>query len=309
MRVPAVVGEDNCIRDCTPIRGHWPCRRRRCISDLYQVDPPPAPDRPVTDYTHLLIETSSAGVRTIVLNRPDRLNAVNPQLAEEFPLAMRDAAADDAVRVVVITGSGRGFCAGLDLGAPTPIDVGTRASILDPYHWVGRWVLSIVSCEKPVIAAINGPAAGAGFGLALACDLRLVHADAKCTAGYVRRGLSPDAGVSWMLPRLVGHARAMDIVFTGRDVDATEAERIGLATAVFPAELFARKVAVYAALLAAGPPVALALTKRLMMESASASLEAQLREELVHIKTCFGTADVREAITAFRDKRVPVFGG
>jgi 2-(1,2-epoxy-1,2-dihydrophenyl)acetyl-CoA isomerase len=263
----------------------------------------------VTDFVHLLIDTSADGVRTIVLNRPDRLNAVNPVLAEELPVAMAAAAADDAVRVVVITGAGRGFCAGLDLAEPVPIDTGTRPSKIDPYYWVGRWVMSIVGCEKPVIAAINGPAAGAGFGLALACDLRLVQADAKCTAGYVRRGLSPDAGVSWMLPRLIGHARAMDIVLTGRDIAADEAERIGLASAVYAAEQFAEAVRVYASQLAAGPPLALALTKRLMMHSQDAPLDVQLREELVHIKTCFGTGDVREAMAAFKEKRAPVFRG
>ena len=109
------------------------------------------------------------------------------------------------------------------------------------------------------------------------------------------------------MPRLVGHSRAMDIVLTGRDISASEAERIGLATAVFPDATFASSVAQYAKQLAAGPPIALALTKRLMLESSSASLEAQLREELVHIKTCFGTADVKEAMTAFREKRMPVF--
>lgn len=224
-------------------------------------------------------------------------------------MAMAQAAADDDVRVVVITGSGRGFCAGLDLAEPVPINTGTRAERLDPYYWVGRWVKSITSCEKPVIAAINGPAAGAGFGLALACDLRLVSADAKCTAGYVRRGLSPDAGVSWMLPRLIGYARAMDIILTGRDVDAAEAERIGLATAVIPGEQFAAGVAAYAMRLAAGPPIALALTKRLMVASSTTSLDDQLQHELAHIKTCFGTKDVQEAIAAFGEKRVPVFTG
>jgi len=263
----------------------------------------------VTDFAHLLIETTPAGVRTIVLNRPDRLNAVNPRLAEELPVAIAEAAADDAVRVIVITGSGRGFCAGLDLSEPVAIDRGTRGARLDPYYWVGRWVLGIVQCEKPVIAAINGAAAGAGFGLALACDIRLWQADARCTAGYVRRGLSPDAGVTWMLPRLVGHARAMEIVLTGRDIAADEADRIGLASAVYPAESFADAVAAYAAGLAVGPPIALALTKRLMLDSPSASLDAQLRAELVHIKTCFGTADVREAMAAFKEKRAPAFDG
>ncbi len=261
------------------------------------------------DFTHLLIETSPTGVRTITLNRPDRLNAVNPTLAEELPQAMAAAAADDAVRVVVITGSGRGFCAGLDLAEPVRLDQGSRASRLDAYYWVGRWVQSITRCEKPVIAAINGAAAGAGFGLALACDIRLLHADARCTAGYVRRGLSPDAGVTWMLPRLIGHSRAMDIILTGRDIDAAEAERIGLVSAVMAGENFVTQVAGYADALAAGPPIALALTKRLMLESPDASLDAQLRSELAHIKTCFGTADVREALAAFTEKRRPRFDG
>lgn len=263
----------------------------------------------VTESRPLLVETSPAGVRTLTLNRPDRLNAVNPALAEALPLAMADAAQDDAVRVVVITGSGRGFCAGLDLSEPVPLDGGTRASRLDPYYWVGRWVLSITGCEKPVIAAINGAAAGAGFGLALACDLRLMQQDARCTAGYVRRGLSPDAGVTWMLPRLIGHARAMDVVLTGRDLDAAEAERIGLVTAVFGADDFASRVHEYAARLAAGPPIALALTKRLMLSSAGATLDAQLRDELTHIKQCFATEDVAEAMRAFREKRPADFRG
>lgn len=264
---------------------------------------------PVTDFLHLQIETTTSGVCTIALNRPDRLNAVNPKLAEELPLAIAQAAASDDVRVVVITGRGRGFCAGLDLLEPVPINTGTLHERLDPYYWVGRWVMSIVTCEKPVIAAINGPAAGAGFGLALACDIRLLQADAKCTAGYVRRGLSPDAGVTWMLPRLVGQSRAAEILYTGRDIDANEAERIGLVASVFPAETFEASVAAYAAQLAAGPPLAFALTKRLMLSSATSSLDAQLREELTHIKSCFATADVQEAVRAFGEKRAPRFTG
>ncbi len=255
-----------------------------------------------------LLRTLADGVLTLTLNRPERLNAVDPTLAEALPLAMAEAARDDAVRVVVITGAGRGFCAGLDLGAGSTVPTDRHAR-LDAYYWVGRWVQSITACEKPVIAAVNGAAAGAGFGLALACDLRLVSASAKCTAGYVRRGLSPDAGVSWFLPRLVGHARAMDIVLTGRDVAAAEAERIGLVTAIYPDDGFADAVAAYALRLAAGPPVAFALTKRLMLASANATLDTQLRDELTHIKSCFATADVREAMTAFSEKRAPVFRG
>lgn len=260
-------------------------------------------------FTHLLISTTAAGVRTITLNRPERLNAVNPVLADELPAAIAEAARDDAVRVVVITGAGRGFCAGLDLADRGEASAAGRRERLDPYYWVGRWVQAITGCEKPIIAAINGAAAGAGFGLALACDLRLVSASAKCTAGYVRRGLSPDAAVTWFLPRLIGHGRAVDIVFTGRDIMSDEAERIGLATAVYADDAFAASVEGYSAKLAAGPPIAMALTKRLMLASADASLDAQLREELTHIKTCFATADVREALAAFGEKRLPVFRG
>ena len=263
----------------------------------------------MTAYAHLQVATTPEGVRTITLDRPERLNAVNPALADALPRAVDDAAADDAVRVVVITGAGRGFCAGLDLAEPAALDAGSRAGRLEPLAWVGRWVLALRRCEKPVIAAVNGAAAGAGFGLALAADLRLVADGATMTAGYVRRGLSPDAGVTYHLPRLVGASRAADIILTGRDVSAEEAGRIGLASAVLPAATFGAAVAEYASRLAGGPPVALALTKRLLVQSADASLEAQLRDELTHIKTCFATADVAEAMTAFREKRVPSFRG
>lgn len=260
------------------------------------------------DYSHLRLRTSD-GVRTIMLDRAEKLNAVNGALAVALADALDDAARDDAVRVVVITGAGRAFCAGLDISAPPEIPTATLSERLDPFAWVGRWVQRVVACEKPVIAAINGPAAGAGFGLALACDVRLIAASATLTAGYVRRGLSPDAGVSYFLPRHVGLARAADILLTGRDVDSAEAERIGLVAAVVPDEGFVGAVSTYAARLAAGAPVAHALTKRLLVHSLDQALDAQLREELVHIKYCFTTSDVREAMTAFREKRRPTFRG
>lgn len=260
-------------------------------------------------YATLLVDTTDDGVRTITLNRPERLNAVDPVLAAELPSALDEAAREDAARAVVLTGAGRGFCAGLDLADPAMPGQGSRAERLDALAWVGRWVQAVVGCEKPVIAAVNGPAAGAGFGLALACDVRLVSDAATMTAGYVRRGLSPDAGVTYLLPRLVGLSRAADVLLTGRDVDATEAERIGLASRVLPAATFGAEAAAYARQLAAGPPVALALTKRLLAQAFDRPLEAQLRDEFAHIKTCFATRDVQEAIAAFREKRRPAFAG
>ena len=260
-------------------------------------------------YEHLQVATDGAGVGVLTLDRPERLNAVNPRLAEELPAALASLAADDEIRVVVITGAGRGFCAGLDLQDPALLDQSRRAGRLDAFGWVGRWVLGMAACEKPVIAAVNGPAAGAGFGLALAADLRLVSSAATMTAGYVRIGLSPDAGVSYHLPRLIGLGPASDLLLTGRDVPADEALRLGLATAVLPAEGFADAVAAYAARLAAGPPVAFALTKRLLRQSLDTTLHAQLRDELTHVKTSFATADAREAMQAFVEKRRPVYRG
>jgi 2-(1,2-epoxy-1,2-dihydrophenyl)acetyl-CoA isomerase len=257
----------------------------------------------------ILTSTSPSGVHTITLNRPERLNAVDPALAAELPVAIDAAAKEDAIRVVVITGAGRGFCSGLDLSTPPKLPDASRVERLDPYAWVGRWILSMLHCEKPVVAAVNGPAAGAGFGLALAADIRLVSASARLTAGYVRRALSPDAGVSFLLPRLVGLARATEILFTGRDIDATEAERIGLASMVIADDSFTDHAFEYAERLAAGPPTALALTKRLLTTSLETSLENQLERELAYIKTCFASKDVAEAMSAFTEKRRPDFRG
>ncbi len=263
----------------------------------------------MTDYPHLHVDTTPDGVRTITLDRADKLNAVNGALAASLIAALADAGRDDAVRVVAITGAGRAFCAGLDLSAPPELPTATRADRLDPFAWVGSWVRGVIACEKPVIAAVNGPAAGAGFGLALACDIRLVAASAKMTAGYARRGLSPDAGVSYFLPRHVGLARAADILLTGRDVDSAEAERIGLAAHVVPDGELATAAAAYASRLATGAPIAHALTKRLLAETFDRSLDAALRDELTHIKYCFTTDDVAEAMSAFREKRLPSFKG
>jgi 2-(1,2-epoxy-1,2-dihydrophenyl)acetyl-CoA isomerase len=259
--------------------------------------------------TTIRVNRTPSGVCTLTLDRPHRLNAVNPAMAEELPAALAAAQADDTVRVVVITGAGRAFCAGLDLAEPAGLAAGTRAERLDDLAWVGRWVLAVQQCDKPVIAALNGVAAGAGLGLALACDLRLMADSATVTAGYVRRGLSPDAGVSWFLPRLVGLTRATEILLTGRDVAAAEAERIGLVTAVHPAESFGDGVAAVAEQLAVGPPIALALTKRVLYGALSSPLVDHLRDELCQIRTCFATADVQEALVAFREKRAPRFTG
>jgi 2-(1,2-epoxy-1,2-dihydrophenyl)acetyl-CoA isomerase len=266
------------------------------------------------EYQHLLVETSPAGVQTITLNRPERLNAVNMALAEEIPAAINAASADEAVKVVVVTGAGRGFCAGLDLD-PANLQAqmkalnATRQARLDELGWVGRMALAITNCDKPVIAAINGPAAGAGLGLALATDIRLMKQGATVTTGYTRRALAPDAGVSYFLPRLVGLSRATELILSARDISSEEAERIGLTSLTLPADGFEAAVAQYAEQMAGGPPVALTLSKRLCVASLDNDIHTHLRQELSAIKKCFETQDVQEAMRAFIEKRQPNFQG
>jgi 2-(1,2-epoxy-1,2-dihydrophenyl)acetyl-CoA isomerase len=210
-------------------------------------------------YQHLTINDTAAGVQTITLNRPERLNAVNLQLAEELPQALDAASRNDQIRVVVLTGAGRGFCAGLDLDAAnvatmTEQQNRSRHQRLDDLHWVGRWVLSAVNCDKPVIAAINGPAVGAGCGLALAADIRLMSDAALISTGYVKIGLSPDAGVSYFLPRLIGLARATELLLSSREITPPEAEQIGIVSRVFPADDFETGVSDYAKPRLVSPP-------------------------------------------------------
>lgn len=263
---------------------------------------------------HLLIETTAEGVRMITLNRPEKLNAVNLKLADELPEAVEKASKDDAVRVVVITGAGRGFCAGLELSlenmqASRERRNSSRHAALDDLNWVGRWVLAVTGCDKPVIAAINSPAIGAGCGLTLAADIRLMSEAAVISTGYMRIGLCPDAGVSYFLPRLIGLSRATELIMSARDVKADEAERIGLVSLALPAESFAEQVAEYARQLAAGPPIGLTMAKRLLVNSLDTDVLTQLRRELSSIYQCLTTEDAAEAMRAFAEKRRPVFKG
>ena len=259
-----------------------------------------------------MIENTLEGVRIVTLNRPEKLNAVNAVLEDELPQAIHEASADGSVRCVLLTGAGRGFCAGLEL---TPDNIGrirkadTRSQKLDDLGWVGRWALALAGCEAPIVAAINGPAAGAGFALALAADIRVVSEAATMTCGYARIGLSPDAGMSYFLPRLVGLGRATEMLLTARDIGAEEAVTSGIAAARYPAADFAVSALIYAKRIAQGPTCALALTKRLLLQTFDRHLNSQLRDEYASIKRCFATEDVPNAIQAFREKRKPVFEG
>lgn len=247
-------------------------------------------------------------VATIILNRPDKLNAFTGTMREDLLAALRDCEDDPGVRVIVISGAGRAFCAGGDVafmsGLQKSGDVESLRKLLDAGRDV---VLQIATMAKPVIAAINGIAAGAGCNLALACDYRIASEGAKLSESFVRIGLHPDWGGTWLLPRLVGRSRALEILMSGRMVDAAEALAIGMIDRIasdLPAETdqFAR-------MLAAAPPLALAGIKRALLASESNDLRAQIDLESEHQLACFLSDDAAEGMAAFFEKRPAAFRG
>jgi 2-(1,2-epoxy-1,2-dihydrophenyl)acetyl-CoA isomerase len=260
--------------------------------------------------TLVSIESADA-VRTIRLNRPDVLNACNNALLAELNKAIRDAEKDAAVRVLILAGAGRAFCSGQDLAdvadrykSDSPIELG--AHLREKYNPL---ILRLQSMEKPVIAAVNGVAAGAGASLALACDLRVASESAAFIQAFINVGLVPDSGSTFVLPRLVGPARALELTITGRKVSAAEALQIGLVNQVVPdAELFPATMKL-AERLASLPPRGIALTKRAIYAAWSNDLSTQLEYEAQLQTTAGQTRDHREGVNAFLEKRPPKFTG
>jgi len=259
-----------------------------------------------TSFEALRWETDD-GVATITLNRPDALNSLEGTLKRELLAALRDAGRDPAVRVVVLTGAGRAFCAGQDLKErlqpdPTPLDVEVRERF-NPI------VQAIRSMDKPVIAAINGVAAGAGASLAFACDLRIAAEPASFVLAFGRIGLVPDSGATWLLPRLVGLGRATELMLLPDPVSSADALRIGLANRVVPAEELMAAAHAMAAALAAAAPRSLALTKRAIRRSLEATFEESIDYEASLQGIAGRTADHAEGLAAFVEKRPPKFSG
>jgi 2-(1,2-epoxy-1,2-dihydrophenyl)acetyl-CoA isomerase len=246
------------------------------------------------------------GVLTLTLDRPEALNALDRPLKSELLAAFRAAAQDGAVRAVVLTGAGRAFCAGQDLREAGLSGAAIGREVRERY---APLILAIARLEKPVVAAVNGVAAGAGLSLALACDLRLASIAASFLCAFGRVGLVPDSGLSWFLPRLVGPGRAAEMVLTTEPVDAATAERIGLVNRVVAADALVAEAQALAARLAAGPPIALGLAKRALARGLVADLEAVLEYE-AELQTAAGrTRDHAEGVAAFLEKRPARFRG
>ncbi|MBM4440812.1 MAG: enoyl-CoA hydratase/isomerase family protein [Candidatus Rokubacteria bacterium] len=252
-------------------------------------------------------------VRTIVMDRPAKKNALSHALAWGVVTAVQQAAHDDDVRVIALTGSGDAFCSGLDLAGPgedvSPLPPQERA--MDDISWVGRFLLVLrQECDKPVVAGVNGVAAGAGLSLAMAADMRLMAKSARLIAGYPRIGASPDGGLSWTLPRAIGYEQAMRFLLENRTVGADEARHLGMVGEVVDDAAFEARLAEYCALLAERSPIASRFTKRVVAQGTRTDdLAGHLRYELATIRRAFATEDHREARQAFLEKRAPIFRG
>ncbi|WJQ08731.1 enoyl-CoA hydratase [Geobacillus stearothermophilus] len=254
---------------------------------------------------HLLVERSHS-VLWMTLNRPERLNAFSPDMVAGLTEEIERAAVDDGVRAIVLSGAGRAFCAGGD------VKTMGQSNAQQAYDHIGRLnrlILAMQRCEKPIIAAVHGFAAGAGFNLALACDLILAAEDSQFILSFAKVGLVSDGGGSYWLPRLVGPHLAKQLFFTAEPISARRLHELGVLSDVVPAETLREAAETIAVKLAQGPTKAIGHQKRLITHAMTASLEEILEEERLVQGLMVETADHREGVAAFQEKREPVFKG
>ena len=263
-------------------------------------------DPPPPAFTALRYEVADA-VATITLDRPAALNALTIALKQELLTALRTVARDRSVRTVVLTGAGRAFCAGQDLKERLEPDAAPlEVELRERYNPI---ISAMRRLDQPIIGAINGVAAGAGASLAFACDLRIAAEGASFVLAFERIGLVPDSGATWLLPRLVGPAKAAELALLGESLSAADAERFGLVVRVVPADTLADEARFMALRLAGLAPRALALTKRALEQSWSVDLETALEDEAYRQGIAGASADHAEGLAAFLDKRSPRFTG
>jgi enoyl-CoA hydratase/carnithine racemase len=258
-----------------------------------------------------LLYDKDGAIATITLNRPDRLNAITPAMLDALSAALVDADGDRAVRVIVLTGAGRGFCSGLDLkDLASGRNIGSDAGAF-PVRFDLRNAPPIVlhQVDKPTVCALNGAAAGYGMDLALGCDIRIASDRAKLAAAFTRRGVLPESGGTWLLPRLVGWAKACEIAFTGRTLSAADCLELGLVNRVVAHELFEKEVRALAEEIAANAPLAVQATKRMMRLGLEDGFESNVHQVYLQLLPLFRSHDFQEGVKAFQEGRPPRFEG
>ena len=260
--------------------------------------------------TSVVLEHKHEGIATLVMNRPDRLNALSNDLSVALNEALGRLAEDASVRVVVITGGGRAFCAGGDLGLIGKGRASGATQELEPLLRSGmQAVLKIRTMPQPVIAAVNGPAAGAGMNIALAADIRIATEEATFGQNFAKVGLFPDYGGTYFLPQLVGPAKAAELFYTGEMIDAKTALDLGIVNRIVPASQLEAEVKQLAQKIADGPPVAIHAVKKSLFGSEKKKLMEALEHEVQEQMRCFLSEDCSEGIRAFFEKRSPKFRG
>ena len=260
-------------------------------------------------YEHILVSEAD-GILTITLNRPDKLNAFIGHMRRDLAEALEHAGSDRSARVIVITGAGRGFCAGGDIEFMAQLMQRRDAEEFSRILGAGRRVITAIrQMAKPVIASINGPASGAGCNLAFACDLRVASNTATFSQSFAKVGLHPDWGGTYFLPRLVPPNKACEMFFLGEAIDAAEAARLGIVNQVVAPEELESATLQLAERLRAAPPIALAAAKHAVYMSEAAELEEMLRYETEAQLRCFESDDGHEGVHAFLEKREPKFTG
>jgi len=261
-------------------------------------------------YEAVVVERSG-NIEIIKLNRPKTLNAWNLEMGLEMTKALDDARADNDVRVIILTGEGRGFSSGADMsGLAHTASQRSSAGLVNSGPSIVSVALQMRRLEKPIIGAINGTTAGGGYGIALACDIRIASDRAEFSQVFVRRGLVPDVGSTFFLPKLLGTEKALELMFTGDMIDAQKAVELGLVSRKVPHDTLMAESIALAERIAGGPSIAMGLTKRAVYQGAvSSDLSAHLAFELSMNQLCFTTEDFREGVTSFLEKRPPKFQG